>query len=217
MSAGMLRPEVQREADRRLMAWQRGDETALKTLLLSLLDESCPQAEACARYLDEKTGKALFEPDDGATQRPELSSVTMKDYRYLTGRLLRNFSRETFEAAVQAGSRLDEVRADRLPAFLAPEPAASFQDWRDLQRGAQEQNGKFVSQGHDQSGQERRGRPRTRGVLIAGVILVVLLLAGAALWWSGEESGTGSPAAGSAVHAGQSGETGEVVSPQQNR
>lgn len=211
-----IRPEVQREADLRLIEWQRGDKTALKTLLLSLLDESCPQAEACARYLDEKTGKALFDPDDGATQRPELSSVTMRDYRYLTGRLLRNFSRETFEAAVQAGSRLDEVRADRLPAFLAPEPAASFQDRRDLQRGAQEQNGKLVDREHDQAGQERWGRPRTKGVLIAGVILV-LLLAGAALWWSGSESGTVSPAAGSAVHAGQSGEAAGVVSPQQKR
>lgn len=212
-----MRPEVQREADQRLMAWQGGDETALKTLLLSLLDESCPQAEACARYLDEKTGKALFDPDDGATQRPELSSVTMRDYRYLTGRLLRNFSRETFEAAIQAGSRLDEVRADRLPAFLAPGPVASFQDRRGLQRRAQEQNGKLDCQAHDQSGQARLGRPRTRGVLIAGVIFVILLLAGAALWWTGSENSTGSPAAGSAVHDGQSGGMEGGTSPQQNR
>lgn len=212
-----IRPEVQREADHRLMAWQGGDETALKTLLLSLLDESCPQAEACARYLDEKTGKALFDPDDGATQRLELSSVTMRDYRYLTGRLLRNFSRETFEAAIQAGSRLDEVRADRLPAFLAPGPAASFQNRRGLQRGAQGQNGKLVSQARDQSGQEKRGRLRTQGVLIAGVILLILLLIGAALWWTGPESSTGSPAAGSAVHAGQSGGMEGGSSPQQNR
>ena len=208
-----IRPEVQREADLRLIEWQRGDKTALKTLLLSLLDESCPQAEACARYLDEKTGKALFEPDDGATQRLELASVTMRDYRYLTGRLLRNFSRETFEAAVQAGSRLDEVRADRLPAFLAPAPAASFHDRRDLQRGAQKQNGKLASQ----AGQERRGHSWSRLFLLAGVILVVLLIAGAALWWSGSESSAGSPEAGSAIHAGQSGETAGVVSPQQNR
>lgn len=180
MSAGMLRTEVQREADRRFMAWQRGDKTALKTLLLSLLDESCPQAEACARYLDEKTGKALFDPDDGATQRPELSSVTMKDYRYLTGRLLRNFSRETFEVAVQAGSRLDEVRADRLPAFLAHEPAASFQNRGNLQRESQGQSG--ASQGHDRPRQEERGHSRARLFLIAGAVLVILLIAGAALW-----------------------------------
>ncbi|HJB66080.1 MAG TPA: hypothetical protein H9768_07330 [Candidatus Mailhella merdavium] len=176
-----IRPEVQREADLRLMAWQRGDETALKTLLLSLLDESCPQAEACARYLDEKTGGALFDPDDGATQRPELSSITMRDYRYLTGRLLRNFSRETFEAAIQAGSRLDEVRADRLPAFLAPEPGALCQDRGDLQRESQGQIGEVVSQGQDRP-QEERGRPHSRFFLIAGVILAILLLVGAALW-----------------------------------
>lgn len=174
-----IRPEVQREADLRFMEWQRGDKTALKTLLLSLLDESCPQAEACARYLDEKTGKALFDPDDGATQHPELSSVTMRDYRYLTGRLLRNFSRETFEAAVQAGSRLDEVRADRLPAFLAPEPAASFQNRGNLQRESQGQSG--ASHGQNRS-QEERGHSRARLFLIAGAVLVILLIAGAALW-----------------------------------
>lgn len=182
MSAGMLRTEVQREADRRFMAWQRGDKTALKTLLLSLLDESCPQAEACARYLDEKTGKALFDLDDGATQRPELSSVTMKDYRYLTGRLLRNFSRETFEVAVQAGSRLDEVRADRLPAFLAPEPAASLQNRGNLQRESQGQSGKAAYHGHDRPRQEERGYSRARLFLLAGAVLAILLIAGSALW-----------------------------------
>ena len=119
-----LRNEVKREADRCLEKWRTGNNEALRVFLMSLSNESCPQAQACAEYFEEKTGGRLFVKDDGNTDRRENTLFSIDDFFYFQARLLRNFSRETFEALTRAGCQQQEFREDKLPSFLQPAVAS---------------------------------------------------------------------------------------------